>query len=245
MPDVLTLGVRPGLLEYSETERGLLLSGRRIYFPTLRYADLFRNLGIPTYPGWNDYNCLGDKIRQTQLFQALSIPHPRTTVYVGTRQISRIATDFSYPFIAKIPWKSSRGHGVFLIKSGDDLEAYLAGVRTAYIQEYLPSRRDIRVVVIAGRKIHAYWREAGEETFLSNLSQGGRICSDEVPAEAVELAVSTAKKCGFHEVGLDMIRFEGRYYVIEANMKFGTLGLEQAGISLDEERARMIREGLI
>ena len=102
MPDVLTLGVRPTLLDYTEKERRLLFSGGEVYFPTLRFADLFQNLGIPTYPGWRDYNCLGDKVRQTQLFQALGIPHPRTLVYVGRRQTCRIESDFTFPFIAKI-----------------------------------------------------------------------------------------------------------------------------------------------
>ena len=98
---------------------------------------------------------------------------------------------------------------------------------------------------MAGKMIHAYWREAGKNKYLSNLGQGGRIGKGRVPAEAVELAVYTANKCGFREVGLDIIPHGGKYYVIEANMKFGTEGLEHAGISLDEVRARMIREGLI
>lgn len=245
VPEVLTLGVRPTLLDYSEKERLLLFSGEKIFFPTLRYADLFQSLGIPTYPGWSDYNCLGNKVRQTQIFQALGIPHPRTAVYIGSRQTCRIESDFSYPFIAKIPCKSSRGHGVFLVKNSDDLKVYLARTRTAYIQEYLPSGRDMRVVVMAGTMIHAYWREAGEENFLSNLAQGGRIGKAKVPAEALELAVYTARKCGFLEVGLDIISHGGAYYVIEANMKFGTEGLEHAGINLNVVRARMVREGII
>jgi ribosomal protein S6--L-glutamate ligase len=66
-----------------------------------------------------------------------------------------------------------------------------------------------------------------------------------VPEEVLELARTTAVQCGFDEVGLDIIRGKDDYYVLEANMVFGTKGLEKAGLELHQVRRDMLLKGLI
>jgi ribosomal protein S6--L-glutamate ligase len=66
-----------------------------------------------------------------------------------------------------------------------------------------------------------------------------------VPEEVLELAKTVAVQCGFDEVGLDIIRGKQSYYVLEANMAFGTKGLEQAGLELHQVRRDMLLKGLI
>jgi len=123
-PEVLTLGVRPSFAEYEPWENELLFSGRTVYFPTRRFVDIFQSSGIPTYPNWRYYQYIGNKFKQTLLFQALGVPHPRTRFYWGARKASGITKDFSFPFIAKIGRGSSRGRGVFLIRNQSDLDVY-------------------------------------------------------------------------------------------------------------------------
>ncbi len=244
-PQVLTLGVRPSFAEYESWEKELLFSGRTIYFPTRRFIDIFHNSGIPTYPNWRYYQFIGNKFKQTLLFQAMSIPHPRTRFYWGARKAGGIINDFSFPFIAKVGKGSSRGRGIYLIRNQADLDAYCKANRYAYIQEYIPVQQSARVVLLNGHIISAYWLEAGENSFLTNLYQGGAVSSRPVPEMILEMAATVAVKCGFDEVGLDIIQDRDTCYVLEANMTFGTEGLEKKGINLAQVRCDMLLKGLI
>ena len=137
------------------------------------------------------------------------------------------------------------GRGVFLIKSEEDLRLYLQRTKVAYIQEYLPVRRDIRMVVIGRRVIHAYWRVAHENEFRTNISLGGTVSLEKVPDRAHELALHTARACGWDDVGIDICRYGGRYYVLEANMKYGKEGFKQAGIDYTRLMEDLIENGEI
>ncbi|MDT8379733.1 MAG: RimK family alpha-L-glutamate ligase [Desulfotignum sp.] len=230
-PLIDTLGFRPNFSDYTAEEQQRLISARRVLYPTAFYAGLFNAMGIPTFPSFHTYTFAMDKIRQTALFQMLDIPHPRTRVFYGPRQKQDILSGFSFPFIAKIPRGSSRGNGVFLIRNQTDLSAYLTLKDPAYIQEYLPLDRDIRVIVIGRDVALAYWRIALAGGFKTNISQGGRICFDPVPDAALKLALTTAEKCGWDDVGIDIVESCGRFVVLEGNMKYGTKGFQKAGIN--------------
>ena len=184
-----------------------------------------------------------DKIKQSALFELLDIPHPRTRVFYGNRQKKTIRDYFAYPFIAKIPRGSAMGRGVYLIKSDEDLRCYLAESHPAYIQEYIPLDRDIRVVIIGSQLAHAYWRINPPHDFRSNVAVGGRIGLDPVPAAARALAVHTAKNCGWDDVGIDICECDGRFVVLEANMKYGKEGFRAAGIDYTDLMERLIENG--
>jgi ribosomal protein S6--L-glutamate ligase len=170
----------------------------------------------------------------------LDLPHPRTRVFYGKRQKSKILDYFPFPFIAKIPRGSALGKGVFLIQNGSELRDYLDHVSPAYIQEYLPIKRDIRVVVIGSRLVHAYWRITPSNEYRSNLAVGGRISLDNVPAAARDLAFRVAQVCRWDDVGIDICEHNGRFYVLEANMKYGKEGFRQAGLDYHRLMESMI-----
>ena len=228
--NVVTLGVRPNFSDYTSEEADLIRNASKIYYPSTFYADLFDAAGKNTFPSYHTYKCVQDKIKQTALFELLNISHPRTRVFYGKRQKKTITDHFNVPFIGKIPRGSAMGRGVYLIQNQTELDDYLAITDVAYIQEYLPLDRDIRVVVIGQRIVHAYWRIAPQNEFRSNIALGGSICLDPVPREALELALHTARSCRWDDVGIDICRHAGRYYVFEANMKYGKEGFRQAGI---------------
>ncbi len=137
------------------------------------------------------------------------------------------------------------GEGVFLIRKADELAGYLRDNRPAYIQEYLPLERDLRVVLIKGRIIHAYWRFHRPGEFRNNVSQGGSIVFDGIPEEALQFAIAVADRCGFEEVGLDICEAHGGYWVIEANMVFGLEGFRQKGLDLHQIFGELDRKGLL
>ncbi len=228
--NVSTLGVRTNFGDYSPEERGRILAADTIYYPSTFYADLFNAIGKNTFPSYHTYKCVQDKIKQTALFELLGIPHPRTRVFYGKHRQAEIRAMFDFPFVAKIARGSAMGRGVYLVRTDADLEAYCRIATVAYIQEYLPIDRDMRVVVIGQRIAHAYWRIAAEGEFRSNVALGGRVSLEPVPEAVRTLALHTACACGWNDVGIDVCRHEGACYVLEANMKYGLQGFRDAGL---------------
>ncbi len=242
--NVITLGVRTNFDDYPPDEAQMILSAEKIYYPSAFYADLLDAMGKPIFPSCHNYKFAQDKIKQTALFRMLGIPHPYTLVYHGRRHRRERAEALSYPFIAKVPRGSAMGLGVFLIRNLDDLDRYLAAWEgPAYFQAYLPIDRDIRVVVIGKKAAHAYWRVAADGEYRTNVARGGRISLAPVPAPAVALAEETARRCGWNDVGIDICRHEDRYYVLEANMKYGREGFRAAGLDYILLMERLIENG--
>lgn len=243
--NVRTIGVHPNFCDYSDEEARLIRDAGKIYYPTAFYADLFDALGKPTFPSYHTYKCVQDKIKQSALFQIAGLPHPATRVFYGKRQRQKIREYFSYPFIAKEPRGSAMGRGVFLIRNDDDLNAYTHDRHVAYVQQYLPIDRDIRVVVVGRQAVHAYWRIAGEGEFRTNVARGGRISMDPVPQAAIDLARRAAQVCGWDDVGMDICCHDGQCTILEANMKYGREGFRAAGIDYFRMMERMIDDGQI
>lgn len=237
---VKTLGFKPNFCDYTHREIDLIHRAETIYWPTAFYAGLFSTMNKKIFPSVSNYDFALDKIKQTAMFKLLDIPHPRTKIFYGKAQKQRINDFFSVPFIAKIPRGSSRGRGVFLIKEQKDLTAYLKIPGPAYIQEYIPTQRDMRVLVIGREIVLAFWRTAADNEFRTNLSQGGKISFSALPGPALELALETARCCNWNDVGIDIMEHGGKPLVIEANMKYGTRGFKAAGIDYQK-----LLEGLI
>ncbi len=238
--NVRTLGVRSNFSDYSPQEAALIREAKKIYYPTPFYADLFDSIGKATFPSYHTYKCVQDKIKQTALFQLLDVPHPLTRVFYGKRQKKSIPHHFTFPFIAKVPRGSALGRGVYLIHNDADLRDYLEQVSPAYVQEYLPIDRDIRVVVIGSHIVHAYWRIAPPNEFRSNLALGGRISLESIPKGALDLALRVARACRWDDVGIDICEHNDQFYILEANMKYGREGFREAGLDYHRLMETMI-----
>jgi len=243
--NVATLGVKPNFNDYSARDRERIRQAPKIYYPSAFYADLFDAVGKATFPSYHTYKCAQDKIRQSALFNLLGLPHPRTRVFYGRRWLKKVPGEFKFPFIAKIPRGSALGRGVFLIRDLKDLAEYHRNTDVAYIQDYLPARRDIRVVIIGGTVAHAYWRVGAPGEFRNNVSLGGSIELNDVPGAAVELACSAAQRCGWDDVGLDVLPYKNEYYLLEANMNYGREGFRAAGLNYPRILEDMIDQGKI
>jgi ribosomal protein S6--L-glutamate ligase len=238
------VGVKPNWRDFSPDARKAIEEATELFYPSPLYEDVFECLGKRTYPK-NYYGFMGNKIRQSNLFQFLGIPHPRTRLYQGRNVPGKIVEDFSFPFVAKVPLGSSMGEGVFLIQNPSELHDYLEANQPAYIQEYLPIERDLRAVVIRGQVVHAYWRTARPGEFRNNVSRGGDISYEDIPEDALAFAASVAERCRFDEVGLDVCSVNGDYYVLEANMVFGLEGFTRIGLDLQDIFLSLQRRGIL
>ena len=240
IPEVLTLGVRPNFLDYNARERGLILDSESILYPTLNYAQFLTTMGKRIFPSLETYIYADDKIKQTTLFFMQDIPHPRTRIYYS-RHHCDILKDFNFPFVGKIPRRSSQGRGIYKINNQDDLEYYLTLTRVAYIQEYIPHEKDLRVVLINYEPVLAYWRIRSQQDFRTNLYQGGKIDFTSLPHKAIGMAGEFARMCNFNDVGLDLLEHAGIWYLIEANMQYGREGFKRKNMVLKD----IIREKLV
>ena len=243
--NVMTLGVQPNFSDYTADERQLIGSSETVYYPSSFYADMFDAMGKKIFPSVHTYRFAQDKIKQTALFKLRGISHPATRTFYARSKREKILSYFNFPFIGKIPRGSALGRGVFLIRNREELEKYCGLIKVAYIQEYLPIDRDIRVVIIGKRIIHAYWRISPPGEFRSNVGLGAKISFDKIPEKALALALDTALSCGWNDVGIDICESGNKFYVLEANMKYGKAGFKQAGLDYYELMEAMIRNGEI
>jgi ribosomal protein S6--L-glutamate ligase len=244
IPEILTLGVKPNFPDYSPEAQKLIYAADLVLYPTLGYAQFFTTVGKKIFPSLETYLYADEKIMQTTLFYLQRIPHPRTRFYYPLHH-NDILNDFSFPFVAKIPRRSAQGRGVFLIRDQEALKRYLDLTRIAYIQEYVPHERDLRVILINYEPQLAYWRVRNSRNFRTNLSQGGTIDFQHIPPEAVEAAKEAALKCRFDEVGIDLIHHDSTWYIIEANMKYGRKGLRLKGLDIKQLVLRKLLSGEI
>ena len=244
-PGVKVIQVRPNYSDYTAEEKEWIRTAEKVYYPTQLYVDLFLTMGKSIFPSRETYVYSGDKIKQTALFEFLRIPHPRTRIYFG-RQKEGIQNEFPFPFIAKIPRGSSMGRGVFLIRDEEGLNRYLRRSPVAYIQEYLPLDRDLRVILISHQVILSYWKIAREGEFRNNLAQGALLRFKDIPAEALEFAEQLTTKCNFDDVGLDLCHTPDRgWMVMEANMNYGHQALKEKGLDIRQVLRELMVQGKI
>lgn len=143
-PQLVTLGVRPSMGDYTPRQRGMLLSASQIFFPTPRFVRILHAAGKKTFPSAFTYSVQKSRLIQEVLFQFLKCPHPFTRIYYG-RQKSSIAEDFSFPLKAMGPKTVS---GARLVSNAGDLRATAEIYNPLIIQEMLDYEECFRLVFV-------------------------------------------------------------------------------------------------
>ena len=185
------------------------------------------------FPSINSYHLGHDKIEMTRAFEAVCPAHlPQTRILPSTpNALEQILDEFAFPLVAKVA-RSSMGQGVLRIDSRAQLQQYAQTNDVLYVQEYLPIKRDLRVVVIGQQVVAGYWREAPEGGFHNNVARGGQVSFDNVPDAALELVARVATQLGVDHAGFDVAELDGHYFFFEFNVRFGTEALNARGIRL-------------
>lgn len=175
------------------------------------------------------------KARQTVLFRALGIPHPRTVIYQtpdnATTELENNPSPIPLPFVLKGD-SGGGGSAVFPIRSLDECMECLARLprnEPVLVQEWIKNNgRDLRVVVM-GRQVVSYFR-VGADAFYNNVSKGARIDFDLLP-ETQEVGRQQASALA-QRLEIDLAAFDvmfpargGAPFVVEINFLFGRKGL--------------------
>ena len=230
---VVTLGVRSQIGDYTEKELELLRAADTIFYPTARFVDLFATLGKATFPSINCYRLRGERLKQVALLRLLNVPYPRTRVYYGWRQKQKIPQDFTFPLIAKKALGSAAGRDVFFIKDSIRLERYNRKFNPAYIQEHVLAEVELRVVVINYEKVFGSYRRVAGGGSRGNLDHVGAWQTKDMPGEAINLGKQIAQQGSLSHVTVEMIFNGSQFQVVELNFHHdepGALDCGQKGL---------------
>ena len=191
----------------------------------------------------------GDKLLTLQLLAAAGLPVPRT-VLIGRETTPAFVIDrLGLPVVIKVN-DGSKGVGVTLVRSGDELGNLLEMLRAAgagggvLAQEFIAEScgRDLRVLVIDGEpRVGMLRRNRSPEGFKSNISAGGSAEPYPLTEEICALSRRVIGLLGLNIGGIDLL-FQGDGFVVgEANSVPGFQGIEAScGINVPAEILRSI-----
>jgi RimK family alpha-L-glutamate ligase len=161
-----------------------------------------------------------DKLVTARLLNAAGIPHPRTR-----RLLAATSTEgLTLPVVAK-PRFGSWGRDVEICSDRRALADYMKRMlRRSWwrsggvVQELVPPQSsDLRVIVSAGEVIGAAIRIAARGEWRTNVALGGRSIAASPPPDACELAVAATRVLAIDLAGVDLLRDEEGWVVLEIN----------------------------
>lgn len=159
------------------------------------------------HEGYLNWTRMG-KIAQHGVFLEENIPIVPTNIFYTKEQV--LSHNWEYPVIAKHE-KGYQGKSVRKLESAKQMEKFVGKINEKNIgmflwQKCLPTRWDIRVIVLDGKAIGAMKRSAVGEEFRSNFSLGGEVETWQLSAEDKALAEKVARVCGLDYCGVDIMK---------------------------------------
>ena len=156
----------------------------------------------------------------------LSAPH--TEIFYDKKQGQNYLETASYPKIVKRSYGPSNYGGYYVHKVDSKQEAKALFDREKYhpmyIQDAVPLKDggDIRVMLIGHKPVCAFWRYSGAGEWITNTSQGGTMSYNDVPMNALELAVQASKaaKAEYWACDIAIDAKTGEAYILECATAF-------------------------
>lgn len=162
-----------------------------------------------------------DKLLTALLLAHAAVRQP-ATAYVRDAGPTAL---FDPPYVVK-PRFGSWGRDVIFCESNEDLRRSLAELEErswfrrqgAVVQEFIPHRLDLRVVVAGGSVIGAVERVPPPGEWRTNVTLGAVRCPADPTPEAQETALRAVAALQIDLAGVDLVLDEhGRYVVLEIN----------------------------
>ncbi len=204
---------------------------------------LLYTLNSRIFPSESTYRIGHNKIEMTRAIQLLTPANlPRTLIAANSdSNAEQLWQAMELPFVAKLA-KASQGEGVWLIEDRLQWREYRQRADSLYVQEHLPIDRDLRIVVVGSEVIAAYWRHQSERSFHTNVSRGGQVSYDEVPAAAIDYVQQLARRLNINHAGFDIAMVDGHPYLLEFNRLFGNQGIPGGGRAITDAMLRYLQQ---
>lgn len=135
----------------------------------------------------------------TLFCEKYNIQAPKTIITYDEKEQEEHFRTCKYPQIIKRSYGPSNYGGYYVHKVDDYKEATALmkekNYKPLYSQDAIPLKDsgDIRVMLIGHKPICAFWRYSGDGEWITNTSQGGSMSYENVPMNALELAVKASK----------------------------------------------------
>lgn len=193
-----------------------------------------QNILAVNHEGYLNWTRMG-KISQHGVFLENDIPVIPTEIFYTKEQVleSKIGDDFGWPVIAKHE-KGFQGKSVRKFEEFKELEHFVKKINEKNVgmflwQKYLPTKWDLRIIVLNGQTIGAMKRSAVGDEFRSNFSLGGNVEVWNLSESDKQIAEKVAKVCGLDYCGVDIMKDEeGNSYVLEVNRQCQFQGFEKS-----------------
>lgn len=141
--------------------------------------------------------CNRSKENVTLFCEAHKLSAPNTNIFYNKEERDNFIERTNYPKIVKRSYGPSNYGGYFVHKVDTKSEMHQLFAEKkyhpAYIQDYVPLKADIRVMLIGHKPVCAFWRRPAKGQWLTNTSQGGSMDYANVPEEVLNLAIKASK----------------------------------------------------
>lgn len=176
-------------------------------------------------PSLDSQFCNKSKENVTHFCHKYDLPVPNTEVFYDVTQARKYLKATDYPKIVKRSYGPSNYGGYFVHKVDSEKEALqlFADKRyyPAYIQDFVPMKADIRVMLIGHQPVCAFWRRPPEGEWLTNTSQGGSMDYQAVPQEVLDVAVKASKAANAEYWACDIaVSMDDQYTILECASAF-------------------------
>jgi glutathione synthase/RimK-type ligase-like ATP-grasp enzyme len=198
---------------------------------------LEKKLGKKCFPDYETVLLCDDKVFLTYLLKIKGLPLADTFISNDFDEIEAMKENLTYPLVSK-RFHGASSREVTLIRNPRELSAYsrrifsFYGMKASnayfrqknyvYFQRFIKGNgMDIRVNV-AGNVITGYFRQPKPNDFRASGS--GIVIKEDLPLEAIEVALKTYSAIGKAMLGVDMMRDQdGKYWIIEISPFIGVI----------------------
>ncbi|MFA6184538.1 MAG: hypothetical protein WCT51_04250 [Candidatus Shapirobacteria bacterium] len=175
------------------------------------------------------------KIAQHGVFLENEVSVIPTKIFYTKEQVleSKIGESFGWPIIAKHE-RGFQGKSVRKFENFKELRKFVRRINEKNVgmflwQKCLPTRWDLRIIVLDGKAIGAMKRSAVGDEFRSNFSLGGKVEGWDLSQKDREIAEKVANVCGLDYCGVDIMKDdEGNSFVLEVNRQCQFQGFEKS-----------------
>ncbi len=161
----------------------------------------------------------------THFCKKYNLPIPKTEIFYEYAKARQFLETANYPKIIKKSYGPSNygGYYVHKVDSFAEADALLSRKKyyPVYVQEFVPMKADIRVMLIGHKPVCAFWRRPPEGEWLTNTSQGGSMDYMNVPKPALEIAIQASKAANAEYWACDIaLGYDNKYRILECATAF-------------------------
>ena len=199
-----------------ENDLYVLKSGTEL---ALSVAGALHALGAATLNPYPTVAMMRNKIIVTRMLQAAGLPTPDTFLTSDPRELRSLLD--TGPLILK-PYRGSRGAGIQIIRSADDLDRLAADGLMLAQRYHEPDGPDCKIYCIGGRLfgVRRIWPIQRYEDKM------GRPFT--ISAELEDIALRCGRVFGIDLYGLDTVMSGGRPYVVDVQKLGSYMGVPDA-----------------